>query len=121
MKTDNVIYYPSVKNEFSHIETENTFYDSTLLYSFRHLTCIEDISQEDLLEALQKSLQVCCLAGINSRHHFKQIFVFDLAIETLLFDWRMSKTGFNLLIIQIPSANKKLASWLWKLADHKTY
>ncbi len=121
MKTNNIIYYPAISNENLYIENENTFYDSMLLYSFRHLKSIEGISQEDLLEALQKSLQICRLAGINPKHHFKQIYVCDSVIGTLIVDWRMSKTGFNLLIIQMPSANQKLASWRWKLADYKTY
>ena len=73
------------------------------------------------MEALQKSMQVCHLAGINSKHHFKKIFVFDSSIGTLLVDWRMSKTGFNLLVIQIPLADQKVAAWLWKLAEHKTH
>jgi hypothetical protein len=120
MKTESIIYYPLINTDFLHDEIENAFHDSLLCYSFRHLTYIEGISQENLLEALQKSLLVCRLAGINSKHHFKQIFVFDSVIETLLIDWRMSKTGFNLLIIQMPFANEQLASWLWKLADYKT-
>ena len=121
MKTDSIIYYPSLNTEFYYSNIESSFYDAMLLYSFRHLTSIEGTSQENLLEALQKAIQVCHLAGINSNHHFKQIFVCDITIGTLVIDWRMSKTGFNLLIIQMPFANEKLASWLWKLANHKNY
>ncbi len=121
MKTDNIIYYPSITDGFLQSEVENTFYDAMLIYSLRHLSFLEDVSEENILAALQKSLQICHLAGVNSRHHFKQIFVFDLNKGMLHIDWRMSKTGFNLLIIQMPSANVNLASWLWKLADHKTH
>lgn len=119
MKTDRVKYYPSIINELSKNQIENAWSDFTLFYSFRHLTHIEDISQENIMEAVQKSLQICHLAGINSKHHFKQIFVFDLATKTLFVDWRMSKTGFNLLMIQMPVKNYKLAYWLWKLSEHK--
>ncbi|MBC7412779.1 MAG: hypothetical protein H7331_10050 [Bacteroidia bacterium] len=121
MKTDSIIHYPSIRNEFSKNEIENTFYDAMLIYSLRHISFLDNFSDENIVEALQKSMQVCHLAGINSKHHFKKIFVFDLTVGTLLVDWRMSKTGFNLFIIQMPSANEKVASWLWKLADHKTH
>ena len=121
MKTDNIIYYPSITNVFAQNERENAFYDAMLIYSLRHLAFLENVSQENIVEALQKALQVCHSAGINSKHHFKQIFLFDSTIGTLLIDWRMSRTGFNLLIIQMPSTNVNLAVWLWKLADHKTH
>ena len=118
MKADGIIYYPSINNEFVQNEMENTFYDAMLIYSLSHLEVIENVSRENIFEALQKSLQVCNSAGVNSKHHFKQIFLFDSTIGTLLIDWRMSRTGFNLMIIQMPSANEKLANWVWKLANH---
>ena len=120
MKTNHITHYASNKNQSSLNEFEEAFYDSMLLYSLRHLTFIGSVSEENTMEALQKSLQVCYLAGINSKCHFKQIFVFDVAIGTLRFDWLMSKTGFNLMIIQVPLASEEMALWLWKLADHKT-
>lgn len=121
MAIENNIYFPSINNEFSQSEIENAFYESMLIYSISHLDVFENVSQENILVALQKSLQVCHLAGINSKHHFKKIFVFDSINETLLVDWRMSKTGFNLLIIQMPSHHEKLATWIWKLAERNTH
>ena len=118
MKTDSIIYYPSINNEFALNEVENSFYDTMLIYSLRHFASFENISTENIFEALRKSLQICHSAGINSKHHFKQVFLFDSTIGTLLIDWRMSRTGFNLMIIQMPSANEKLAHWVWKLAAH---
>lgn len=118
MKTNSTIYYPSIHNAFAQNKFENTLRDATLIYSLKHLAFLHNVSPENIVDAVQKSMQVCHLAGINSKHHFKKIFVFDLTMGTLLVDWRMSKTGFNLLIIQIPSVNEKVASWLWKLAEH---
>ncbi len=113
-------YYLSTRRHYQTSDFEDSFYDSKLIYSLQHITFIGDISQENTMEALQKSLQTCYLAGINSKHHFKQIFVFDTSIGTLRLDWLMSRTGFNLMIIQIPSLNEKSAQWLWKLANNET-
>ncbi len=117
MKTNQIIFHPANRNQFSQIEFEDAFYHSQLQFSLRHLIFTGDISTENIMEALQKALQICYLAGINSKHHFKQIYVFDAKTGTLNVDWYMSKKGFNLMVMQIPLLNEKLSSWLWKLAD----
>jgi hypothetical protein len=95
---------------------EEAIHYSKLHYSLRHLTFTADISPENILEALQKSLQICQLAGIESKHHFKKIYVYDASLKTLHIDWRMSKKGFNLMVMQFPLLNQKKALWLWELA-----
>ena len=117
MKTDNRIYHLALNNDFVSNEIESSFRDALLIYSIRHFESLNSVSQENMLAALQKSLQVCYTAGINSKHHFKQIFLFDSKNGTLLIDWRMSRAGFNLMIIQMPTANERLANWVLKLAD----
>lgn len=114
---ENNLNFPTLNNEFHQSEIENAFYESMLIYSIRHLKVFENISQENILNAIQKALQICQQAGINSKHHFKKIYVFDSTRGNLFVDWRMSKTGFNLLIIQIPTTSKKLASWILKIAE----
>lgn len=100
-------------------ELEDAYYNSMLHYSLQHLSLLGDITPEKTMEALQKSLQICYLAGINSKHHFKEVYLFDVKTGTLTIDWRMSKIGFNLMIIQIPLLNEKLALWLWKLSANE--
>jgi hypothetical protein len=96
---------------------EEAIHNSKLHYSLRHLTFDDDISSENILESLQKSLQICQLAGIESKHHFKKIYVYDSDLKTLQIDWKMSKVGFNLMVMQFPSLNQKKAIWLWELAS----
>ncbi len=64
-------------------------------------------------------MQVCCLAGINSLHHFKKVYVYDTENSHVQIDWRMTKKGLNLMVMQTPSLNEQMARWLWKLADLK--
>ena len=117
MKTHYVIHHPSGKHSFASSEFEEALYASMLRYSLRHLTLSGNMSQEHITEALQKALQVCYLAGINSKYHYKQIYVFDTTTGVLYIDWLMSKKGFNLMMMQFSSFNENMARWLWQLAD----
>ena len=114
---DTLSLYSSTKVQLSVSEFEDAFYNTKRRYSLRHLVFSGDVSQENIMVALQKSIQICNLASINSRHHFKKIYVYDAALTTLCIDWRMSKKGFNLMIMQLPSLNEKIARWLWELTD----
>lgn len=102
--------------QFNTIEFDDAFYNATLKYYLRHLAFMGNISNEILLDALKKSLQICYLANINSKQHFKQVYLYNNATSTLQLDCFMSKNGFYLMLMQMPSINKNLASWLWKLS-----
>jgi hypothetical protein len=117
MKINHVMVIPSDNQKFTSSEFEDAFYDSMLKYSLRHLPVSRSISHELIYQALQNSLEVCYLAGINSKHHFKQIFISDTNIGTLYIDWLMSKKGINLMAMHIPLRNEKMAKWIWELAN----
>lgn len=114
---DTISLYSSTEFQLPLSEFEDAFYNARRRYSLRHLVFSGDVTQENILDALQKSIQICRLAGINSRHHFRKIYVYDAALNNMTIDWRMSKKGVNLMVMQLPSLNEKLARWLWKLAD----
>jgi hypothetical protein len=111
------IHYPVLYNSFLSTEFEDAWHYAMLRYSLQHLTFAGAISLEVIIESLKKSIQVCQMAGINSQHHFKQIYVFNAQTKEVQIDWLMSKNGFNLMIMHIPSLNEKKASWLWELSD----
>jgi hypothetical protein len=117
MKTNYITLYSSNEEQTTVGEFEEAFYNSLRQYSLRHLPFVEDISQENILEALQKSLQICHLAGINSKQHFKKIYVYDADGRSMDIDWRITKRGVNLMITQMPSVNEKTARWIWELAN----
>ena len=117
METGIVTHYSSTIHPLIENEFEDAFYNSRLQYSLRHVAIIENISQEDLMDALQRSLQICRLAGFNSKHHFKKIYVFDSTSGVMYTDWLMNKNGFNLMVMQLSSLSEKRARWLWGLAD----
>ena len=96
---------------------EDALQNSMRRYSLRQLNFMDDISQENISDAVQKSMQVCRLVGVNGVQHFKKIYVYDPDISTMQIDWRMTKKGLNLMVMQTPSMNEKMARWLWELAD----
>ena len=114
--THPIIHY-SIAHQLSPGAFEDAYYNSRLRHSLRQLATIENISEEFILEALQKALEACRMLGIKSERHFKKIYVFDETIGTLHTDWMMSRNGFNLMVMQIPSMNTKIAQWLWELAE----
>jgi hypothetical protein len=116
MKTDHLTLYSPPLRQFTGNEFEEALYHSMLQYSLQHLPIAEDILQEKTMEALQKSIQICSLADVNSKHHFKQMYIFDSNTGAMRIDWRMSKKGLNLMITQIPTLNEKTAQRLWELA-----
>jgi hypothetical protein len=117
MKTDTINYSLARHYQFPVNEFDDGFYNPKLQYSLRHLAFIGNIPNETLAEALKKALQICCLANINSKQHFKQVYLFNENDGTLCIDCFMSKNGFNLMLMQISSINEKLALWLWHLTD----
>jgi hypothetical protein len=117
MKNTEIAVFSLQSNAFSLNEFEDALQNSMRRYSLRHLNFMDDISQEQITETLQKSLQVCSLVGVNSIQHFKKVYVYDPEANSIHIDWQMTKKGLNLMIMQIPSINRKVAHWLWELAD----
>jgi hypothetical protein len=119
MKNSEITLFSLHNNNFMKSDFEEELENSLCRYSLRQLNFMHDISQEHILEAVQKSMQVCCLAGINSLQHFKKVYVYDAEESNVQIDWRMSKKGLNLMVMQTPSLNEPMARWLWELADLK--
>lgn len=116
MEVLHIVHYSNYSTLSGLDEFEEALGYSMRCYSMRHLLLAGLMSQEDFGIALQKSMQVCAFAGIESKAHFKKIYVSDSKTGAIYSDWLMSKKGFNLLIMQSPSLNEQTAHWLWKLA-----
>ena len=117
MKTISIVRLPACRHQFASWGLEDVFYNSKLTYSIRNLSFTGSFTTEVIIESLQRSIRVCNLLGIDSRHHFKKIYLYNPQIGVLEIDWMMSKIVFNLMIMQLPSLNEKMAEWLWELAS----
>lgn len=117
METNGIMLLSSNCNPISMKDFEETFLASMRRYSMRHLPLTQEISQDNILEALQKSLKVCQMAGIDGTHHFKKVFVYDSNVHTVQIDWQMTKKGLNLMAMHSPQMNERMARWLCQMAD----
>jgi|ERR1043165_1598921 hypothetical protein len=97
-------------------ELDEALLESRLQYSMRHVLYTGAASMEELQLALQKSMQICSLAGSNSHYHFKPVYVFDPQTGITHTDWLMSKKAFCLMVMNLP-LNEQTAKWLWELTD----
>ena len=59
MKNDEIAVFSLRHNPFTTNDFEEALQNSMRRYSLRHLNFMDDISEEQVLEALQKSMQVC--------------------------------------------------------------
>lgn len=119
MKNNEITIFSLHDDKFMTSDFEEALENSMCKYSLSQLNFMHDISQEHISEAVQKSMQVCCMAGINSFQHFKKVYVCDSENSCVQIDWRMTKKGLNLMVMQTPSLNEQMARWLWELADLK--
>lgn len=116
MDSNSIALYRLEQNHFALREFLEAVQCSTLYYNVRHLQLTGSTIHQDLQDALQKSILVCRLAGINSKEHFKTIYVCDSFTGTIYMDLRMSKTGFSLIMMHLP-LNEQTARWLWQMAN----
>jgi hypothetical protein len=117
MKNHAIIPF-ATKNYLSFLkDLKESILHSNLKYSIADLQLIQEMPNYEIEESIINAIAICHLVGIESKFHFKKIYVFDINYNTINIDWRMSKKGFNLVIMQFQKLNQKKAIWLWKLAD----
>lgn len=117
MRNDSIALFSLRETNARTHDFEEALQHSMRKYLLGNIHFMDKIPQEQLSTTLQKSIQVCRMAGENSVLHFKKIYVYDAELNTMKIDWRMTKKGLNLMIMQTPSVNEQMARWLWKLAD----
>jgi hypothetical protein len=118
MKNQAIVPY-TIENRLNFLTAlKESILHSNLKYSSVDLQLILEISDYEIDNALSNAIAICHLAGIESSFHFKQIFVFDIDFNTINIHWKMSKKGFNLVVMQLQKRNQKNAVWLWQLTDN---
>lgn len=117
METNEIMILSSNYNPISMNDFEEIFLASMRRYSMRHLPLTHEVSMDSILESVQKSLQVCQMAGIDGTHHFKKVFVYNADVQSVQIDWQMTKKGLNLMAMNTPEINQSMARWLCQMAD----
>ncbi len=117
MKNHDIVPY-ATENYLAFLnQLKESILHSKLQYSSIDLQVFQEMTSDEVEESIKNAIAICHLVGIESKYHFKKIYVFDVDCNTINIDWRMSKKGFNLVVMQFQKLNQKNAVWLWRLAD----
>ncbi|MCP9769875.1 hypothetical protein EGI22_18375 [Lacihabitans sp. LS3-19] len=117
MRTNDITLYFSNPQAKVIENFEEAFFDVNRKYSLHQVPLVRGLSEESLTQALQDCLKVCQLAGINSKHHFCKIYIYDEQTNSLLIEWKMTQKGLNLLLMQMPLLNENIAKCYWEMAE----
>jgi hypothetical protein len=97
---------PANSNQFSFWDMVDAYYLCMFTHSIRHLSIIGNFTPESIFTAMQKSFEICQLIGVNAKHHFKKVFVYDAQMGVTSIDWLMSKKGYHLMQSQLKLPKK---------------
>ena len=117
MKNHSVIVY-STENFLSFLKPlKESFSFNNLTYSSRDLQTIQPMSATEIDHVINTAITICQTIRVDSSSHFKKIFVYDFRDKTIKSEWRLSKKGFNLAVMQFQKISHRNAIWFWQLAD----
>lgn len=105
-----ITHYTSEENDFFDQFAE-TLVNSELTYGCMDLRKTGIIDEADMAIAISKSMQTLQQAGIFPHHHFRHIFVTNIQTGNTYNDWRMSKTGFLLVLMHSSCKSPTLTKW----------
>ncbi|MAU25907.1 MAG: hypothetical protein CMH48_05815 [Muricauda sp.] len=71
---------------------------SDLSYSLDKLRRYGFSGDQELSLAVKRALQICATLGLDTRKHFRYIYIVDLAERCVYREWRASKFGFYLVL-----------------------
>src|SRR5687767_8061170 len=83
-------------------------------YNTAHLS-LAGLDHDDITTAVTRAMRVCRLNGIETREHFRSLYVFDKLHGGTYCDWRMTREGFMLAIMNAPTLNESLANCQWEI------
>lgn len=97
--------------KFSILEDEmlnslvEAIYDSELIYSSIDLYSLGIESPNEIDAAVMSAIQTIRRADLSPQQHFKYIYLTDIKSGNILHDWRMSKMGFLLTLLNANTTN----------------
>ncbi len=117
MKNHEIIPYSSKDYLDFLIAMQQSFVEKSLPYSLFDLQVFHNINSDEIYETMLRAIEICDLMEVDSRFHFKKVYIFNIDKNVINIDWQISKKGLNLVMMHLKSRNKKNAMWMWQLAD----
>lgn len=99
--------YPFEDNSANNVFVDNIL-ESELKYSCKDLYKAGIDNEAEMKNAILKGIQTIKQAGLIPQYHFKHIFVTSIETGKVYNDWRMSRIGFLLSIMNASGNNPTL-------------
>lgn len=96
---------------------EDILHGLNFRYNAGHLA-LSGLNADDINEAISKAMKVCMLNGIDTSDHFRSLYIFDEHTGSTFCDWRMTRQGFTLVVMNTPATNEAIARWQWELINN---
>jgi hypothetical protein len=113
METVNITRYevtmPGALDDFTEM-----VHQLQLKYSTGNLA-LAGLKADEVSCAVSRAMRICRLNDIDTRDHFRSLYIFDGKSGTVFCDWRMSRQGFMLALMNAPNCNPAIAYWQWEL------
>lgn len=85
-------------------------------YNTSHLA-IAGLEADGITEAIGKAMKVCRLNNIDTADHFRSFYIFDEKKGNTCCDWRMTRQGFMLVVINAPATTQAIAQCQWEMIN----
>lgn len=96
------------------------FEDLMLSLQFKYNTihlALAGIEPDDILASITRAMKICRLNGIDTTHHFRSLYIFDDDRANTYCDWRMTRQGFTLAVLNASNPNEAIARCQWELVN----
>jgi hypothetical protein len=95
-------------------DLEEMVHSFDFTYTTGHLA-LAGLIPAEINTAVNKAMKVCRLNDIDSSQHFRSFYIFDENKHDTYCEWRMTKQGFALVIMNAPHTNESIARWQWEI------
>jgi hypothetical protein len=95
---------------------EDILHSLEFRYNAGHLA-LSGLQANEIRASISKAMKVCRLNGIDTSDHFRSLYIFDEKTGATYCDWRMTRQGFTLVVMNTPATNESIARWQWELIN----
>lgn len=72
---------------------------------------------DDLNMAINNAIKSCRLNGIDTEDHFRICYIFAESDQSVHWEWRFTKEGFTLIMMNAPCMGPTMAKWQWMMVN----
>lgn len=71
----------------------------------------------EINEAVSRAMRVCRLNAVETTEHFRPLYIFDKDQGNTYCDWKMTRQGFTLVLMNAPVTHMAIAQWQWQVIN----